>query len=234
MTQSTGALLVVAGQAWALHGTDCTLVDGSGHAVPLLAAGVTTERACICTPPPHEAEQLPMLTNAETTHGTGITTGVGGTGMGHMCVLHESALLQVVMLGQGVPPGTAGRNTLRTIICLPPPHDVVHTPTATNSDIKQSDVSSGGGAGVGHGNVLHVLVWTLAVAFGHALPPLDGGISTVRSMVWLPPPHVAEQTPTGTKPDMVQSTGNTGHGIVLHACVMSRSADDGSGHRCAT
>ena len=68
-TQSTA-------QASTLQTTDSV---SSGHDVPPLDAGVTIERACTLTPPPHQAEQLPKTPQSDTAQCTG-----------QSCVLHGS------------------------------------------------------------------------------------------------------------------------------------------------
>jgi len=62
MTQFTGGAAVgaVVGHACVLHASDLTSVRESGHALPPLAAAVTTVRTNCCTPPPHTAEHEPV------------------------------------------------------------------------------------------------------------------------------------------------------------------------------
>jgi len=84
--------------------------------------------------------------------------------------------------------------------------------------------------GGGQACVLHASVLICSDAAGHAAPPQEGGVTTARLNVCMPPPHVAEHWPDGMKLLMTQSTlmQGGGHAYVLHASDLTFS--DSAGH----
>jgi hypothetical protein len=181
-TTGTPGLRVGSRHTCVLHATldGMTLVAGSGHARPPLAAGVSTARASICTPPPHALEQLPEGTKALMTQSTE-TAGGARVGGGHACVLHgvgETCTFNDGS-GHGCPPLAAGTTTVWSIICTPPPQATVQLPEGVGALMTQS---TGTGGVVGHGSVLHGVGdgMTLDDGSGHALPPLAAGRTTDR------------------------------------------------------
>ena len=118
-TQSTEA--TPAGHACVLHG--CVLVRSS-HAVPPLAAGVTTVRVSSCVPPPHEAEHADQADQWLSTQSTE-----------HACGLHVRVW---VRSGQAAPLPAAGVKTSRAWVCVPLPHGREHADQADHAPTRQS------------------------------------------------------------------------------------------------
>jgi hypothetical protein len=65
---------------------------------------------------------------------------------------------------------------------------------------------------MGQASVLQACVWDKD---GHAAPPFADERTTVRVLVWEPPPQRVEHADHADQPLTWQSTG---HGAVLHAC----------------
>jgi hypothetical protein len=231
----------VAGHACVLHavGAVCTFNEGGGHAWPPLAAGVTTVRAIICTPPPQTTEQLPWGTKSLMTQST-----AAGAVVGHACVLHGSGdtCTNVDGSGHAWPPWAAAVTTVRNNICTPPPHAAEHAPCGLKPLTKQSTGGAGVGGCVGHTCVLHATDCTLVATSGHAVPPLAAGVSTERACICTPPPQATEQLPVDKKALMTQfctgggvhgwrvGKGVAGHACVLHGVGLTVINVDASGH----
>jgi len=174
----------------------------------------------------------------------------------HACVLHDCDFVLVDGSGHATPPFADDVKTVRTICCKPPPQVAEHTPTDWYALITQSTLGSDGdgdgvglvvgplvGATVGHACALHDCVCVFVDGSGHAKPPFDAAVTTLRTICCTPPPHVAEHKPTAWKAPITQSTlGGTGggravgpvvgatvgHTCVLHACICVLV--DASGH----
>jgi len=113
----------------------------------------------------------------------------------HACTLHSWN--GVTRRGQAIPPLAGATNTLRVANCTPPPQALVHLEKDDQWLTRQSTAQAA---------ALHVCVASRA---GHAAPPLDAGVSTLRDCVDLPPPHVAEH---GDHVDQALTLQSTGHG----------------------
>jgi len=112
-TQLTGQLCV-------LHACDC---DRAGHAAPPYATGVTTERVCVCTPPPHDWLHLDHDDHEPTTQFTG-----------HFWTLHGCDCTNA---GHAAPPKAGCVVTERVCDCTPVPHDLEHEDQAVHADTTQ-------------------------------------------------------------------------------------------------
>jgi len=173
------------GQGWVLHGCVC---DKTGHPLPPKATLRTTDRVCVCEPPPQVLEHADHDDQP-------LTSQLTGQG----CVLHA---WDSDKAGHATPPLAAAVMTDRLWDWEPPPHVAEHTPHADQPLITQF---------TGHGWVLHDCC---CVNDGHDRPPLAAGRVTVRVCLDTPPPHVTEHADHADQPETKQSTG---HNCVLHA-----------------
>ena len=107
--------------------------------------------------------------------------------------------------GHKAPPALGDCTTERVRVWVPPPQTATeHADQADQSDKTQS---------FGHSCVLHDCD---CVNTGHGAPRLAGCCVMVRVCVWVPPPHLTEQSDQVDQPLTAQFTG---HGCVLHGTV---------------
>jgi hypothetical protein len=177
---------------------------------PPCAARTVTERERVCTPPPHSSLQCPKAPKSATAQsmGAGVGALVGaavgaavgdavgavvgagvGAGVGQACALQT----RCSSWGQAVPPCAALRWTVRRLICLPPPHEVVHGP---HGSLVYAQCT-------GHACSLQLRCSSI---LGHCAPPCSGRTITLRPRACTPPPQTSEQTVQALNSDTAQST----------------------------
>lgn len=125
--------------------------------------------------------------------------------MGHACTLQLSVS---TIGGHATPPCALGIDTLRSRTCCPPPHTAPHVDQSVQSDTSQL---------TGQGFSPHE---SLCVKGGHTAPPFCGAVTTLRSCIVKPPPHVALHSVGLPHADTTQSTA---HGPLPHASASFRS-----------
>ena len=140
---------------------------------------IVRERACV--PPPHEAVHDDHAENADTPQSTG-----------HSCTLHTWVAKSD---GHAWPPLTTAAITLRTLSCVPPPHDAEHDCHELQSDTWQSTE---------HGCALHA---RCSARSGHAAPPCCADVVIDRERPCQPPPHDFVHAVHAEKVDTTQCTG---------------------------
>ena len=76
-----------------------------------------------------------------------------------------------------MPPLAGCVRTVLVLVCVPPPQVAEHVLHSLQSDVWQL---------TGHTCVLQLWIW---VSGPHGSPPYCAGVTTVRVLVWNPPPH---------------------------------------------
>lgn len=123
-------------------GQTCVLqvvdIHVDGQLVPLLDAGVVTDRVRVCSPASHVCEHVPYAPQSATTHATG-DVGVTGGVTPHCPRLHESSPSlkdeAPVHVGAGFP--AAGVLTCRVRVNVPMPHVAEHEVHSLHAPIRQ-------------------------------------------------------------------------------------------------
>jgi hypothetical protein len=122
----------------------------------------------------------------------------------------------LVSSGQLLPPDAGWECTVRWRVCRPLPHVAVHRPHADHSDTTQSTAQA------------CVLQATLSVSLPQRAPPHAAAKATARTLMVVPAPHTAEQSPLGPQSVVTQSTGGSAaaqwHAAVLQGAVSDRAA----------
>jgi len=181
----------------------CTIVN-DGHGVFSGSVGCcVTVRVAVWLPPPHLAEHSENCDHADTWQPC--TGAGGGGGGGHRAAQHNCCSVND---GHAAPPFLESVTIDRDRRWVPPPHEAEQTDHAVHSETTQSTA---------HACVLHACSRFVS---GHAAPPFDAGVVTVRVLVWTPPPHALEQAPHSDHDDTWHETAQTG---AVHAWVSDRA-----------
>ena len=110
-----------------------------------------------------------------------------GSNATHAAVLQGVASVSVspVSCAHSVPPPLAGVVTAYVRVMTPPPQVAEHGPSGPNAPT-QFTTGGGGEAAGGHASALQDLV---AGDTGHACPPFDAGVVSVKERLCVPPPQ---------------------------------------------
>ena len=152
------------------------VAKSTGQPAPPCAAAVTTERARVCDPPPHDVLHAPHPPQPLTAHATG----------------HSSSWQSLVSESAGhVPPNAAGTSMARKRVVVLAPHEATHAVQLLHGLTVQS-------RGHGFQPCGHCVSSTSSP---QAAPkaqhgwPVSAGRSTARDLWRMPGPHVDEQGP---------------------------------------